>query len=83
MEFIVVAVRDRMLNAFDRPWVVPAQGAAVRAFHDEIARPESQMSRHPEDYELFELGRFDDATGSLVSLDSPRSLAVGMKRSLS
>lgn len=80
MIHIVVAVRDRMLDAFDRPWVVPAVGAGVRAFQDELARPESPMNRHPEDYELFQLGTFDDATGELVSLEHPRSLSVGAKR---
>lgn len=70
----VCAVRDSAVNAFLRPFYVPALGAAVRGFTDEVNRSDSEMGKHPEDYELFELGEFNEETATFLMLDKPRSL---------
>lgn len=77
MVLIVCAVRDSALDAFMRPIFVPTTGMAVRSFSDEVKRDESPMSSHPEDYALFELGTFDEESGRMVNLDSPRQLVRG------
>lgn len=74
---IIVSIRDSAVNAFMQPFFVPAVGAAVRAFGDEVARKETPMNAHPDDYELFELGTFDDSVGRVIMLPEPRSLARG------
>lgn len=74
MELIVVAVRDSAVDAFMRPFFVPTTGVAVRSFSDEVLRAESEMHKHPADYELFELGRFDEETGKFQNVSAPRSL---------
>lgn len=77
MRWIVVSVRDSAVDAFNRPAFVPALGAATRSFQDEVNREHADnvMYHHPEDYELFELGVFDDSIGSFSMLDRPRSVA--------
>ncbi|QXP08171.1 MAG: nonstructural protein [Arizlama microvirus] len=74
---IVVSIRDSAVNAFMRPWFVPAVGAAVRSFADEAVRADGDIVKHPADYELFELGTFDDSTARFTMLAEPRSLARG------
>lgn len=74
MKMPVVSVRDSAVNAYMRPFAVPAIGAAVRSFQDEVQRSDSDLNKHPEDYELFEIGQFDDETGLIIA-SSPRSLA--------
>lgn len=74
---IVCAVRDSAVNAFSRPFFVPAVGAAVRAFGDEVSRVDSDMHKHPEDFELYELGTFDEESGVLVSCPTLRSVSRG------
>lgn len=61
----VVAIWDSAVQGYGRPFFVPTAGAAVRSFRDEVnrAHEENQMHRHPEDFELHELARFDDETG--------------------
>lgn len=75
----MVAVRDAAINAFMRPFVVQAVGQAVRSFGDELTRSgaDATMSAHPDDYELFELGSFEEDTGRLVPLPEPRSISRG------
>lgn len=73
----ICAVRDRAMDAFMQPIFVPAVGLAVRSFIDEVNRSESPMFMHPEDYDLFEIGSYDDETGFLTALDRPRLVQIG------
>lgn len=70
----MVSVRDIAMNAFMNPWFTPTTATAVRAFQNETQNPESPMAKNPEDYELWELGSFDETTG-LVSDNSPKRIA--------
>jgi len=66
MKHYVVAVKDHAMQAYNRPIYAPALGAAIRSFTDETNRqaPDNQMYAHPEDFELWLLGHFDDETGT-------------------
>lgn len=81
MIYTVVSVRDRAANAFGRPVFVAAAGLAVRSFMDECNRnaADNEMFKHPGDFELFELGVFNDETGRFVLFDDPKQLAIGQK----
>lgn len=65
-KLMVVAVRDSAVQAFNRPFFVPALGMAIRSFTDEVNRKgdDNPMSRHPDDFELWYLGMFDEEAGS-------------------
>lgn len=77
MRLIAVAIYDRAVDAYMRPWFVKAVGEAVRAFQDEVCNKESPMFKHPDDYDLFELGAWDDGDGRFEVLPEPRQLAIG------
>lgn len=77
MKQVVVAVRDSAVDAYARPFFVPSTAVAVRSFRDEVNRAESPMHAHPGDYELFELGSFDEESGKFENLASVRSLVRG------
>lgn len=79
MKMIVCSIKDRAADAFGRPFYVPAVGVAIRSFQDEVNRSdaESQIYQHPEDFDLFELGEFDDATGLFLLFDNPKLLMLG------
>jgi len=73
---IIVSVKDSAAQAFGRPIFVPSTAVAVRSFRDEINRKDSteDMAKHPEDFELYELGSFDDSNG-VISVMEPRLVA--------
>jgi hypothetical protein len=73
---IIVSVKDSAAQAFGRPIFVPSTAVAVRSFRDEINRKDSteDMAKHPEDFELYELGSFDDSNGAIVVIE-PRLVA--------
>lgn len=77
MKQVIVSVKDTAAQAFGRPVFVPAVPVAVRSFRDEVNRKDSSedLAKHPEDFELYELGTFDDATGVVEVLPVPRMIA--------
>ena len=74
MKLVVVAVRDSAVDAFMRPFFVPSTAFAVRSFNDAVKEKDSLMFANPQDYALFELGTFDEETGKMENLPSPRQL---------
>lgn len=77
MKFVVCAVRDSAADCYNRPFFVASAGVAVRSFGDEVQRAaeDNAMNRHPEHFELWELGVYDDATAAFELLPKARSLA--------
>lgn len=63
MRYACVAISDRALSAYMRPFFAPNVATARRSFNDEVNRADSEMNKHPEDYELHLLGYWDDVTG--------------------
>jgi hypothetical protein len=53
----------------------PAQ--AVRQFTDLVKDPTTLIGKHPEDYELIELGRQDENTGTLDAFNTPVRILDG------
>lgn len=71
-----MSIKDRAIDAFSRPFATPTIGAAVRAFSDAINDPTQEMNKHPDDYDLHELGDFDDSTGEIF-MTGPIQVAIG------
>ena len=71
MKMVICSIRDSAADAYGRPFFLPSVGVAIRSFTDEVDRPseDNQIYQHPEDFDLFELGEFDDTTGRFVLLD--------------
>lgn len=74
---VVCAVRDNAVEAFGQPFFVAHVGAASRAFVDDVRTPDSPAAKHPADYDLYEIGSFDDETAVLVSI-TPKLLLRGV-----
>jgi len=72
----ICAVRDAAIDAFGQPIFVRHVGEATRSFIDECNRAGAPFNAHPEDYELFQIGIFDDSNGSIQTV-APVSLLTG------
>lgn len=64
----VCAVYDLKAKAYMQPFFGGNVGSAMRGFGDEVTREGSPIAKHPEDYQLFELGNFDDNSGVIVGI---------------
>lgn len=76
----IVCVRDLAAETFGRPFTVHHPAQAVLSFIDEVNNRESEVGRHAEDYELWSVGTFDDATGKLSSDLTRIARAIDLKK---
>lgn len=79
MKMCIVAVRDRAADLYGAPTFVQSLGIAIRSFGDLIngeSKGDGSFSAHPEDYDLFSLGTYDDQTGSF-ECHVPKQIAIG------
>lgn len=78
MLYQVVVVRDRTADVFGVPTFTTAIGVAIRSFADEVNRKDANnmFNRHPDDFDLYHIGTYDDSDASMV-LHAPRQIAIG------
>lgn len=78
MIFRVMAVRDRAADVYGMPHFQVSLGAAIRSFGDEVNRAAENNAfyQHPEDFDLYELGSYNDQDGSFVT-SVPKQVAIG------
>lgn len=67
---------DSKSVSFGVPFFNQVPAVAVRMFTDLVNDNTSIISRHPEDFTLFEVGSFDDIKGVLLPLGAPVNLGV-------
>jgi hypothetical protein len=79
MKLTLCTVKDRAADAFGRPMFVRSIGEAIRSFSDEVNRKaeDNQLYNHSDDFDLFELGEFDDNTGLMTLHDQPKLVSLG------
>lgn len=64
-KLLLCAVRDGAMQSFAAVMTFVAMGQAQRSFSDEVNRKESSMNAHPEDYELWMVGLYDEDSGRI------------------
>lgn len=79
-KYKICSVYDSKAECYGRPMFVPATGAAIRGFADEVnsGNKDSAAATHPEDFTLFEIGVWDDAAGTVEPYEIRKSLGNGV-----
>lgn len=74
----IVIVRDIKADVYGVPMFVASIGGAIRSFGDECGKTDGNpFAMHPEDFELYEVGTFDEVEGNFEILGKFKQLAVG------
>ena len=68
----IYAIYDTVAQCFNLPFFNVNNAVAIRNFSTSV-----QNEPHKNDYELFQLGEFDDQNGSICPLDSPTKILTG------
>lgn len=74
----IFAVYDSKANFFGQPFFEGEQASAIRSFGDAVndaSNPANQWNKHPEDFQLFSIGSFDNLTG-VVTGELPVALVM-------
>lgn len=76
-------IYDSKVKSYLDPITLRNTGEALRAFDSIVNNPGSDFNKYPGDYTLFEIGEFDDETGSLFQYEAKINLglAIDFKKS--
>lgn len=81
MNICVFGIKDTAAASFVQQFFALQPGIAIRGFSDTVnnsdPQRQSDMSNHPDDFELYKLGEFDVDTGLLTALPAPELLVRG------
>lgn len=69
----VYAVLDTVVGAFNQPFFARSEGEALRMIRSAVNSPGSGFHENPGDYQLVNLGTYDDSTG-VIDAHSPLSV---------
>lgn len=72
----VYSVHDKAVQAYMVPFYCRTKGEALRLFFNAVHDPKSEIGRHIDDYVLYHLGHFDDASGLFHSIEPVRILSA-------
>ena len=62
----IFAIHDAKAHAYMQPFFLPTHEMAQRTFGDCINDPNHNFGMHPEDYNLFLIGEFNDLTSEII-----------------
>ena len=72
---VLVALYDRATEAFAPIMTVHTRGEAIRSFRNECNNPQSPINQHPTDYELYQLGLYNEQTGEIEPCEPAEMIA--------
>lgn len=76
MNLVMVAIRDEKAEAWLNPMFFLSEGQAIRSFADAVNSGEGDIGKHPEDFNLFRVGYFDQKSG-MIDVTEPYHLGLG------
>lgn len=81
MQLKIYSVRDQKGGFYNAPIFLRSHGEAERWFHGQTNNEKSVIMHHPEDFDLYYVGDFDDQKGAIQPLDTPQHIikAVELK----
>ena len=79
MFYKVFTVYDAKAECYMQPFTMRSRGEAVRAFEQSANDPQNNIGRFAEDFTLFEIGEYDDATGRMSQFDALVALGCAIE----
>ena len=62
---VLVALYDRAVEAHAPVMTVNTRNEAIRSFRQECQNRESPIAKNPTDYELYQIGTYDEESGTI------------------
>lgn len=73
MKHVIIALYDKPVDAFGRPFVARTHNEALRQIQQQANRVEenNMLNTHSADYSVYDVGEWDDETGNITGRDGP------------
>jgi hypothetical protein len=75
LKYKIFSVYDHKGLVYGVPFFKNTNLAAIRDFGDAVQDQQTTLNRHPEDYQLFEIGEYDDNTAEIINQIPPKLMA--------
>lgn len=75
MKMLLASIYDKKACIYGKPFYPVTKADAIRAFGDIAVDSNHPVGKHPEDYDLFVLGVFDDNKGGVEMFQNMEHLA--------
>lgn len=75
MQVKMFSIRDTKLSVYRRPFFFQHEIEALRAFIEVIRDGNTEVSRFPEDYDLYHIGDYDEVTGLVTTTGHHKFIA--------
>lgn len=79
MKLKIFSVYDSKTKAWLKPFFMQHTGQAQRSWEQVAIDPQSEISKYPADFTLFELGEFDELEGNITQYDVRVSLGTALQ----
>lgn len=76
---IVISVRDSKAGVYGPLGLARTLGSAERDFKTLVNTPDTLPNKNPEDFDLYEMGSYDDESGKITALDTPRHIVKAIQ----
>lgn len=78
MKYTIISIRDVVANMYSTPTFHQSKGSALRSFGNEVNRADENNTiyKHPNDFEIYALGTFDDETATFEPYSTPEQLGL-------
>lgn len=80
MKCQIYAVYDSKTEIFSQPMFLLNEAVALRAWYQGARDKETQIGQSPADFTLFQIGVWDDATGTFQNLEAKKSLGTALEQ---
>lgn len=74
MKVHVYSVKDTKAKAFLQPFFSMNDDVCLRSIRHVLAQPDHVFTLNPQDYDLYQIGIFDDLTGKFDLLPAPEHM---------
>ena len=68
----VYSVYDVTSETFGSPFLLLTDGLAMRSFYEAAINTQTEISKYPDEYVLYNIGQYDDDTGLMVPKEPKR-----------
>lgn len=75
MTLKIFSIRDSKGEMYMQPFFQKTAGEAERSFRSLANDEKTMVCKHPEDFDLYYLGEYDDLTGKITGLSTPSHIA--------
>lgn len=73
---LLISLYDRATESYAPIMTVNTRNEAIRSFRQAVNDPQTPIHINPTDYEIYQLGTYDDQTGVIIG-DKPQLIARG------